>query len=278
MQWVIEECYATGDLKQLKTGRIIHRLLMFNLVAIHAISLTTTEAILDLHSSSMSSDFVDRLREESDRVLRQFNGRWSLDSLSKLHRLDSTIRESLRFSNFGVTALSRQVSTDERMNHSMYSIASSASLMMILLSLQVTAPDGILLGDQARIPAGVRICVPMHEIHHDSAFYSKPRTFDPFRFSRSFEENDVTGATKTGSKSAPQPATAGSNSFLAFGYGRHMCPGRFFAVNEMKLMLTSMLKNYDVQYMAERPARQTVMENMVPFQSTTIKVRRRART
>ena len=83
---------------------------MFNLVAIHAISLTTTETILDLYSSNPSRGFLDGLLEECDQVLAGSSGEWKKDALSKLYRLDSTIRESMRFSNFGLTALSRRVS------------------------------------------------------------------------------------------------------------------------------------------------------------------------
>lgn len=115
----------------------------------------------------------------------------------------------------------------------------------------------------------------MHEIHHDSAFYPDPLSFDAFRFSRSLKAN------RDHSKAITMPihqcATAGGDTFLAFGFGKHMCPGRFFAVNEMKLMLAVMIKSYDIQYMAERPARQSVMENMMPFKSTTIVVRRKTR-
>ncbi|KAJ7870478.1 cytochrome P450 [Mycena olivaceomarginata] len=35
--------------------------------------------------------------------------------------------------------------------------------------------------------------------------------------------------------------------YLSFGLGRHACPGRFFAVNELKLMLAHILENYDVK-------------------------------
>jgi len=34
---------------------------------------------------------------------------------------------------------------------------------------------------------------------------------------------------------------------LAFGYGKHACPGRFFAANELKAMLCYVVMNYDVK-------------------------------
>lgn len=35
--------------------------------------------------------------------------------------------------------------------------------------------------------------------------------------------------------------------FVAFGHGRHACPGRFFAANELKAMLAHVVSEYDVR-------------------------------
>ena len=34
---------------------------------------------------------------------------------------------------------------------------------------------------------------------------------------------------------------------MAFGYGRHACPGRFFAANEIKLIFSRILLEYDLR-------------------------------
>ncbi|KAJ7213645.1 hypothetical protein B0H12DRAFT_1033006, partial [Mycena haematopus] len=36
-------------------------------------------------------------------------------------------------------------------------------------------------------------------------------------------------------------------TFLSFGLGKHACPGRFFAVTELKLMLACIYQNYDIK-------------------------------
>jgi len=38
-----------------------------------------------------------------------------------------------------------------------------------------------------------------------------------------------------------------TKEFMAFGYGRHACPGRFFAANEIKLILSRLLLEYDLR-------------------------------
>lgn len=34
---------------------------------------------------------------------------------------------------------------------------------------------------------------------------------------------------------------------LNFGYGRHACPGRFFATNEIKMVLARLILEYDIK-------------------------------
>jgi cytochrome P450 len=34
---------------------------------------------------------------------------------------------------------------------------------------------------------------------------------------------------------------------MSFGFGRHACPGRFFAANEIKLILSRILLDYDIK-------------------------------
>lgn len=44
-----------------------------------------------------------------------------------------------------------------------------------------------------------------------------------------------------------------SADHLAFGHGRHSCPGRFFAANEIKVILTYLLLGLEWRFMAEIP-------------------------
>jgi len=33
-----------------------------------------------------------------------------------------------------------------------------------------------------------------------------------------------------------------------FGYGRHACPGRFFAANELKVIIVKILERFEIKY------------------------------
>jgi hypothetical protein len=110
LQWVIEEAYKTNDTSQLNPTLIGYRFLSLNFGSMHSASFTTANAILDLYSSPHSTAFIEGLREEHDRVLKEAGGKWTKEAVNKLHRADSAIRESMRISNFAILALSAIVS------------------------------------------------------------------------------------------------------------------------------------------------------------------------
>lgn len=86
--------------------------------------------------------------------------------------------------------------------------------------------------DGTRVPAGSMVCAATRATHRDPALYPNPDAFDGFRFCG---EGDG------------QRMTATSTAFLAFGGGRHVCPGRFWAAAEMKAMLAYMVTHYDMR-------------------------------
>lgn len=53
----------------------------------------------------------------------------------------------------------------------------------------------------------------------------------------------------SGTKSSTTP----SRDFVTFGLGRHLCPGRFFAVHEIKLSLITLLRNYEINTLSGKP-------------------------
>jgi cytochrome P450 len=63
--------------------------------------------------------------------------------------------------------------------------------------------------------------------------------------------------------------------FIPFGFGRHACPGRFFALHQAKLMLAYALMNYDVEFMAKRPEMRRVLWVQTPLEEAEIRVRKR---
>ncbi|KAF2177794.1 ent-kaurene oxidase [Zopfia rhizophila CBS 207.26] len=76
-------------------------------------------------------------------------------------------------------------------------------------------------------------------------------------------------------KPKPKSSVTLDDSFLGFGFGKHACPGRFFALNEMKLFVAYLVQHYDIEHLKERPKPVNVMWYKFPSDKATIRVRRR---
>ena len=78
----------------------------------------------------------------------------------------------------------------------------------------------------------------------DQRFF--PGEFDGFRFANRSNSNET----------ATQPSFVTTNqSNLSWGYGKHACSGRFFASNEIKIILAYYLLHYDFKFGGERTER-----------------------
>jgi len=130
---------------------------------------------------------------------------WTKAAMDKMLKVDSFLRESQRISVAGIVGLAR------------------FTLRPFTFSNGVT------------IPAGRIIAAPVTAIHTDGDIYPNPKKFDGFRFANLREHDGVAG----------QQVTSTSAEYLTFGYGRHACPGRFFAANEVKALLAHILVTYD---------------------------------
>ncbi|CAN9385110.1 cytochrome P450 [Alternaria alternata] len=261
LQWLIDECYAAaakGDVGQLDPKRVAHRLLLVNDISLHSTSFTVQNVILDLFSSDPAMGYVDALREEAASVLAKAGGVWTRDAVRDLKLIDSMIRESMRLNPFAIVGLPRTV----------------------------VHPEGIRLPvSNVHVPQGTMIAVPMEPIHYDESIYPQARSFNAFRFADpnnvtsivdNFATKDDLEATKADASDRKGKSTATlDDAFLGFGFGRHACPGRFFALNEMKVFIAHMLLNYDVEHMAVRPKPLDTVWLKLPLHGGKIRVRRR---
>ncbi|KAG6887515.1 hypothetical protein C0995_014711 [Termitomyces sp. Mi166 len=73
-----------------------------------------------------------------------------------------------------------------------------------------------------------------------SLHYTDANTFDGFRFSSIREAAEGFDAIR-------HQMVHTTPEYVTFGHGRHSCPGRFFAANELKLALAHIVLYYDVK-------------------------------
>lgn len=172
---------------------------------IHTSIMTSVNVLLDLLSSPPEFAYYSRLREEADVVFAKSEDWENQASLAKLTYTDSAIRESLRMSPV-ITRTGFRV---------------------------VKKKDGLDMPNGEKIPRGAWLAVPSVRVHYDERFYPKAQLYEPFRFvptavkepaefevttdSKNLGEHDSTASKQR----RYQGLSTASETYLAFGYGRH---------------------------------------------------------
>ncbi|KAF8844182.1 cytochrome P450 [Paxillus ammoniavirescens] len=133
---------------------------------------------------------------------------WSKGALAKMRKIDSFLKESQRIEGIGAVVMTRKAMKD------------------------FTFSDGTVL------PNGTIVTIASQATHLDNGIYENAEKFDPFRFSNMRDE-DGDGAKHSFVSTNPE--------CLMFGHGRHACPGRFFAANELQSMLAHVVLSYDIK-------------------------------
>lgn len=101
-----------------------------------------------------------------------------------------------------------------------------------------TAP--VTLSDGTTIPKGASTMVGLGGMR-DSTVFPDPDGYNPRRF--------LEMRQRPGEENRWQFVST-SPEHLAFGHGKHSCPGRFFAANEVKIILVFLLVKYDWKFTA----------------------------
>jgi len=201
--WHIRLAQQQGRTRELEPAMISRYLMPIEFAAIHTTSLTLAMVLFDLYSTDPDKGYIPAIREECERIFRENNGVWNKQSLSKLIRTDSAIRESMRVSNFQVHGAQRKV----------------------------VKRDGLRMEEEGWFaPYGTRLCVDQQNRHHDPEIYPDPHTYDAFRFSRPREEYEASLSKEAKPeeylKMRNLSMISTGENFLPFGHGRHACPGR----------------------------------------------------
>ncbi|MCJ1280020.1 hypothetical protein MMC21_007845 [Puttea exsequens] len=200
---------------------------------------TTTQVLVHcLFEIATRKEYVKPLREEIDVCLQRHGG-WTKDAVESMHKLDSFVRECQRYNPLDAGSLARRV------------------------AVPFTFSNGL------HLPTGTVIFAPNAPILFDSLNYPNPRIFDGFRFSnlrsRPGQEHNYT-------------FTSPSLKNLQFGEGRHTCPGRFMAADEIRLLLARILAIYDVAIKdhGARPQNRIFTKILFPDTEAEIMIRKRS--
>ncbi|KAI0124293.1 cytochrome P450 [Xylariales sp. AK1849] len=173
--------------------------------AIHTTSNLLTDSIYDL---AAHPDMQETLRQEAEEILEGEQGWDKKESMAKLKKMDSCIKESQRMGG-NVTSFIRKV---------------------------VKPID---LSDGTHLPSGTDILAPLSGLSQDERYFPDPEVFDGLRFWK-LRQQSIEAANRW-------QFTSINDLNMHFGLGKHACPGRYYAANEIKLVLAYLLLNYDIK-------------------------------
>ncbi|TEB33836.1 cytochrome P450 [Coprinellus micaceus] len=179
------------------------------LINFAAIHTTSLTLANALFDLAARQEYIQPLRDEMQEVVGTHG--WTKDGMGRMRKLDSFLKESSRLSGVGAMSLGRKATKD------------------------FTFSNGL------TIPAGYTVVTSSIGVHTDPANYENPDDFDGFRFFNMRENG-----TDEYDPLRHQMVSLDTN-YLLFGHGRHACPGRFFAVNEVKAMMAHILMNWDIK-------------------------------
>ncbi|KAJ5795187.1 hypothetical protein N7457_001786 [Penicillium paradoxum] len=253
LQWMMDLGESEGE--NLDPDSLAHHMLLLVTLAVtHTSTMALCHCLYDL---IMKPEYIEPLREEMRRTLPDGWYKATQASLHEQARLDSFLRESQRFGPPGELSFHR------------------------IVKEPITLSDGLTL------PVETHVCFPSGPISKDDAFIPNPSVFDGFRWCQDPSDRfaltpELNGSTEKGQAEKP----ASSSHFVSitpahmhFGFGRQACPGRFFAANTLKAILSRIILDYEFKFVdgleGKRPANLVVGEHILPSMSAEMLFRKR---
>jgi len=178
------------------------------LVNFASIHSTSLTVMQVLYRLLANPEHLEPLREEVNAVIKEEG--WTKAGVDKMYKIDSFLRETLRLDGLTTVTMGRLVMRPLKLSNGM------------------------------TIAAGTLVAIPSSATHRDEITYPNPDVFDGFRFAKLQEDKRDTMTSRYQTIST-------SSENVAFGLGRHTCPGRFFAVNEVKALFAHIVATYDIK-------------------------------
>ncbi|KHJ34786.1 putative cytochrome p450 monooxygenase [Erysiphe necator] len=235
---------------------LVNQLLDLSFVAIHTTSSSIAHAIFDL---ATYREYIPILIDEIKAVIAEDSCDTSPDgilkigkpTIAKFIKLDSFLKESIRMNPLFLASLIRKLNTD------------------VKFSSGFTLPKG----SHIAVPSWV-INIQSPTLH--SPGHTKPlNEFDGLRF---FKLRQLPGNENRHLLVSTSPDS------LIFGHGNHACPGRFFASNEIKIILIELLLKWDFRFLNDvkleggklrRPMNKFMAFECLPNQEAMLEFRRK---
>lgn len=232
---------------------LARRALIMGLASIH---LTTMAAAHVIYDMCAMPEYFEPLRAELIDALTEHGG-WGKMRVNKMRRMDSFLRESQRLSppSLCIPLTSKSLNLEHRL------ISSSVAFHRIVQKDPITLSDGKI------IPAGTHICIASYETSKDPANIPQ-QEFEGFRYYKQRQKPE---------EAQKHQFASTDKTHLHFGAGHNACPGRWFAANQLKMILGELLLNYDMKFLdgQSRPENLNADEFIFADPKTKILLKRR---
>ncbi|KAK2048033.1 cytochrome P450 [Colletotrichum somersetense] len=204
-------------------------------LAVTAVSVQSTSKMIGnvILNLMKYEEYVPILKQEIQTTLAECGGVWTLESMGKLEKLDSFMRETMRYEPPLTATFQRHVKKPVK------------------------------LSDGTTLPKETLVFTPSDAVAFDPNFYPDPEKFDGLRFFKLRREAEENGEPATARVRHQFVAT--SKTAVQFGLGRHACPGRWFAGHVIKMVVAAVLLRYDLKFRAGEGKRKTFL-----FQTTNM--------
>ncbi|KAJ5803910.1 uncharacterized protein N7518_000213 [Penicillium psychrosexuale] len=259
LQWMMD--LSEEKKEDLKPDTLAHHMLLLVTLAVtHTSTMALCHCLFDLVTRP---EYIEPLREEITRTLPDGWYRATQAALKEQSRLDSFLRESQRFAPPGELNFHR------------------------IVKEPITLHDGLVL------PVETHVCFAAGPISKDAAFVKDPITFDGFRWCHNPRDRFVLTPelakldamlNGAGEMQAEKSASSAyfvsiTNTNMHFGFGLQACPGRFFASNTLKAILSRLILDYEFKFVEDlqgkRPSNLVVGEHILPSMTTEMLFRKR---
>ncbi|KAJ5775865.1 uncharacterized protein N7511_000876 [Penicillium nucicola] len=186
---------------------------------------TTVVLVQCLYELATRPEYVNLIRQEVIMTLQANNNTWTKEGIDSMKKLDSFIKESHRYNCFDLAGTPRVVKKDFQFKNGL------------------------------RIPKGTVLLTPNAAMLFDEKFVKSPFEFDGLRF------YDLANGSQT-----PEAFryTSTNAHYLQFGDGKHVCPGRFFAADELRLILAYLIFHFEIKIQGVMPENFKIKRHNLP--------------
>jgi cytochrome P450 len=236
---------------ELRTDELARRLVMTNLGFVYQGSFAAANMVRNILQSDAKYGTIAVLCDEARHFMAAEpdpSRLWRRQNTARMVFADSAARESLRLNTVPTRALVRQVMV-----------------------------DGLKTDTGLPLPKGALVSFVSQPMHTDPDLFPDPNTFDPFRFVRLRKADDAASSEDTNGIRSPHSFLSTSN-LLIFGRGRNSCPGRYFVDFQLKMLISYLFTNYEIELIeTNQPVNKWILEFIFPSKGVKIAVKRRVK-